>query len=173
MARSKRWPYTLRELDLFSDCTNSELRRVASLLTAVDIPAGEVLLRERNHAQQFMIIANGQVAVTATPASSARSGGGSARSAGGSARSAGGSTRSGGSGCTPLRLAILGPGDFVGEMALLDRVPRSATVTTLTPVTVYACNIREFFTLLRVAPSVATKITQAAAERRERNADAA
>ncbi|MCI0407967.1 MAG: cyclic nucleotide-binding domain-containing protein [Acidobacteria bacterium] len=35
-------------------------------------------------------------------------------------------------------VAELGPGDFVGELSLLDPGPRDATVTALTPVTVMA-----------------------------------
>lgn len=64
-------------------------------------------------------------------------------------------------------LAVLGTGDFVGEMALLERVPRSATVIAETPITFYVCNSAEFATLLDVAPSVRAKIVGAARTREE------
>jgi CRP-like cAMP-binding protein len=64
-------------------------------------------------------------------------------------------------------VAELGAGDFAGEMSLLARGPRTATVTAVTPLTVYVCNSAEFATLLEVAPNVADKITRAAAVRSE------
>src|SRR5437764_13004829 len=45
-------------------------------------------------------------------------------------------------------LATVGPGEFVGEMTLFDRVPRSATVTALTPVRVLVAGAGSFGTLL-------------------------
>jgi CRP-like cAMP-binding protein len=42
------------------------------------------------------------------------------------------------------RLAVLGPGEVVGEMALVDGGPRSATVTALEPVTGLVAGCLEF-----------------------------
>jgi CRP-like cAMP-binding protein len=66
-------------------------------------------------------------------------------------------------------LALIGPGGFVGEMALLNHEPRSATVTAITPLSILVSSDREFRDLLRVAPSVREKVTHAAQERRARN----
>jgi CRP-like cAMP-binding protein len=74
-----------------------------------------------------------------------------------------------GQGSSARQLAVLGPGDFFGEMSLLGRVPRSATVRAITPLTVYVSNPREFFSLLEIAPSVADRITLAAANRLDAN----
>lgn len=46
------------------------------------------------------------------------------------------------------RVATLGRGETVGEMALLSEAPRRATVTTLEPTTVFAIQHREFHTLM-------------------------
>jgi len=70
-------------------------------------------------------------------------------------------------------LAVLGSGDFVGEMALLERVPRSATVIADTPISFYVCNSAEFATLLDVAPSVRAKVIAAARAREDANRAAA
>ena len=70
-------------------------------------------------------------------------------------------------------VAVVGPGTFIGEIALLERVPRSATVTAVTPLTVYVANAAEFATLLDLAPSVAEKVRATAASRLEANRQAA
>lgn len=53
------------------------------------------------------------------------------------------------------RLGELGPGNAVGEMALLDRSPRSATVTALTDMEVFVLEPRSFGDLIERHPSVA------------------
>jgi CRP-like cAMP-binding protein len=63
-------------------------------------------------------------------------------------------------------LTTLGPGDLCGEMALLERAPRSATVTAETPMRVYVLNPAEFGALLQDAPLVARRIVRTWSERR-------
>ena len=66
-------------------------------------------------------------------------------------------------------VATLGRGDFVGEMSLLGRGRRTATVTAVTPLTFYVANSAEFTALLEAVPSVGERIVQTAAEREEHN----
>ena len=47
------------------------------------------------------------------------------------------------------RVAEVGPGELVGEMALLDHNPRSGTVTALTPMRVLVMNPASFASILR------------------------
>src|SRR5437016_6156116 len=51
-------------------------------------------------------------------------------------------------------LNTLGPGDFLGEIALLDGGRRTATATTDTPVSVLVLGRREFNSLLNEFPDV-------------------
>ena len=63
------------------------------------------------------------------------------------------------------KVGVLTGGDFLGELALVADVPRTATVTTLTPVDVLVLTARDFRTLLREVPSLPAKVLQAVAER--------
>lgn len=52
----------------------------------------------------------------------------------------------------------MGPGEFFGEMSVLDGEPRSATVTADTPVQLLVLGQREFYTLLAEVPSLARRL---------------
>ncbi len=56
------------------------------------------------------------------------------------------------------KVAELHPGDFMGEMALLTRQPRNATVTAAEDSVVYAFTAREFRSLLRSCPVLAERV---------------
>jgi CRP-like cAMP-binding protein len=56
------------------------------------------------------------------------------------------------------QVAILGPGDSFGELSLLDRAPRNATVTADTDVDAVLLGQREFNALLDVVPTLAHKL---------------
>ena len=67
-------------------------------------------------------------------------------------------------------ISRLGPGDYFGELALLDRRPRSATVTATTDLTVMVLTQREFSSLLNIVPGLALKLLENLAVRlREAN----
>lgn len=57
-----------------------------------------------------------------------------------------------------VELAILGPGSFFGELALLDGGKRTATVVAQTDLRLLVLSKREFPNLYRQNPSVADKI---------------
>jgi CRP/FNR family transcriptional regulator, cyclic AMP receptor protein len=63
------------------------------------------------------------------------------------------------------QIATLGPGDCVGELALLDHGPRTATVVAATPLTVLVLGPREFSGLLDEVPTLNHKILAALASR--------
>ena len=63
------------------------------------------------------------------------------------------------------RLRELSDGDFLGEIALVADVPRTATVTTLTPVDILLMTARDFRTLMREVPSLQPKVMYALAMR--------
>lgn len=59
----------------------------------------------------------------------------------------------------------LGDGDFLGEIALVADVPRTATVTTTWPSRILLLTDRSFRSLLRETPSLQTKVLSALASR--------
>jgi CRP-like cAMP-binding protein len=63
------------------------------------------------------------------------------------------------------RVRELSDGDFLGEIALVADVPRTATVTTLTPVDILLMTARDFRTLMREVPSLQPKVMYALATR--------
>ena len=63
------------------------------------------------------------------------------------------------------RVNTLGPGDFFGEIALVSREPRTATVIATSPVRALVITDRSFRRLLDDAPQVQTKVMEAMAER--------
>jgi CRP/FNR family cyclic AMP-dependent transcriptional regulator len=62
-------------------------------------------------------------------------------------------------------LPSLGPGDFLGEIALISDEPRTATVTAITPIHALVITDRAFRDLLRKAPAIQGKILTAVASR--------
>jgi CRP-like cAMP-binding protein len=62
-------------------------------------------------------------------------------------------------------VATLGSGDFVGEIALLDGGPRTATVTADTDLVAEVMSHREFATLLMDVPEVTRGILKGVAAR--------
>ena len=63
------------------------------------------------------------------------------------------------------KISELGPGDCVGELALLDHGPRTATVTAATPLTVLVLGPREFSGLLDEVPTLNHKVLTALASK--------
>lgn len=131
--------FPLAEAELFANSSRTEIQRAAALLTPVMLGAGEVLIRQGSPGSEFLIVADGLVNVTRDDGDDVEV------------------------------LAVVTPGEVLGEISLLHRVPRSATATTLVPTTVYAATGREFFALLEAAPSAAERIVRAATDRMRAN----
>jgi CRP-like cAMP-binding protein len=114
----------LRGINLFSDCSKAELRRVASMTTEHSVKAGQVLVKQGEPGAEFFVIIEGRAAVIRNDS----------------------------------YLAARGPGSFVGELALLDRGKRSASVVAETDMRLLVMSVREFNSLRHVAPSVSHKM---------------
>ena len=121
----------LAEVPLFEGLSKQQLRRISSLMTRIDRPAGQILTREGEHGSEFFIVLEGELEV-----------------------------RQG-----DRVIATRQPGDYVGEIALLDRRPRTATVVASTPVSVEVLSRREFVSLLAEVPELSVQIMATMAAR--------
>jgi CRP/FNR family transcriptional regulator, cyclic AMP receptor protein len=59
------------------------------------------------------------------------------------------------------KIDTLGPGDFIGELALISGGPRNATVLTTSDSSVLVVTAREFWTLLDEAPEIQRSVLKA------------
>jgi CRP/FNR family transcriptional regulator, cyclic AMP receptor protein len=97
-------PTELRNIGLFGALSDDVLEYLSTLLTAEAPPAGATLFREGDDANAMFVVMDGEVEVLKK------------------------SKRG-----VDARVAVLGPGDWFGEMSIVDIQPRSATVRALAP----------------------------------------
>jgi CRP-like cAMP-binding protein len=63
------------------------------------------------------------------------------------------------------RINTMKQGDFFGEIALVTKMPRTATVTATSDVDVLVITEREFDSLLKKSPEIGRRVAEALAER--------
>jgi CRP/FNR family cyclic AMP-dependent transcriptional regulator len=66
-------------------------------------------------------------------------------------------------------LSTLGPGEFLGEIALIDGAPRTATARAKGPIRVMVVGRAGFHNLMEEFPSIRTSVLQALAKRIRQN----
>src|SRR6266516_856089 len=121
----------LAQVPLFDGLSKKQLRRISSLMTRIDRPAGQILTTEGQPGYEFFIVLEGEVEV-----------------------------RQG-----DRVIATRRTGDYVGEIALLDERPRTATVVATTPVSVEVLSRGEFVSLLAEVPVLSGQIMARMARR--------
>ncbi len=63
------------------------------------------------------------------------------------------------------RVGMLSDGDFFGEIALLEDIPRTATVRATTPLRFFVLTRRAFWSMIEHMPDVERKVLRALAKR--------
>ena len=126
----------LRRLSLLAGLTQEQLREVARHLRPEHFWAGQALYRQNAPGSALYLIEEGQVSLqTHTPEAGLRV------------------------------LAALGPGEFLGETALLTGEPHTADAFALTDVTGWALTREDFEALLLRFPSLALNLSRALSRR--------
>jgi CRP-like cAMP-binding protein len=119
----------LRAIPLFSGCADGDLAQIASHLIERRYPRHTSIVEEGLPGDYMYIIQEGRVKITKLSDDGREK-----------------------------ILEFLEQGAFVGEMALLERAPRSASVKALTPVRVLALSRSDFLGLLRKSPDLALAV---------------
>jgi signal transduction histidine kinase len=125
----------LQGLPLLSDFPADALERIASLALRLRFPAGAVVMEEGTDPDGLFILMHGELEVAR------REGGGE------------------------VVLAVQGPGTFVGEMSLLERAPRSATVRAIHESEVLKIDADAFHRILATSPGATLTILRTFASR--------
>jgi signal-transduction protein with cAMP-binding, CBS, and nucleotidyltransferase domain len=121
----------LKRVPLLAGLSGHDIEEVGRLAEEIDVPAGQVLMREGATGDEFFVIVSGSVRLDR----------------GGHA------------------FRTMGPGDFLGEIALVGDTPRTASGTTETPAKLLVVGHREFHSLMERFPTIQKAILQALAAR--------
>ena len=128
----------LKRIPLFANIDTSKLKLLAFTSERVRFPAGQVLCRQGEIGRAAFIIIDGEADVIVD----AETG--------------------------PLTVASVGRNDFVGEIAILCDVPRTATVQARTDLTALVIAKDQFFRMITEFPQMAIEIMRVLALRLER-----
>jgi CRP/FNR family cyclic AMP-dependent transcriptional regulator len=121
---------TLGRVDLFAGLDKKDLQLLAGACQERKYSAGSTLIKQGDTGVGLYVITGGTVRITkATDPDKAE-----------------------------INLGTVGPGNVIGEMSLLDELPRSATVTAVDDVTALLLPVWEFRTTLRNQPNIALRL---------------
>ena len=121
---------TLARVDLFRSLDKKDLRLLAASCQERKYSAGSTLIKQGDTGVGLYVLTNGKVRVT----------------------------RVNNPDKLEEELDIAGAGSVLGEMALLDDLPRSATVTAIEDVTALLLPVWEFRTTLQSHPDIALRL---------------
>ena len=117
------------KIPLFSELNASEINAVAALATTHHFNKNNMIVQEGERGDALYIILKGSVKISSYSSDGRE-----------------------------VILSLLEPGSFFGEMSLLDKQPRSATVTTLGATTVLQIRRNNFEHLLLKSPGLTMKL---------------
>ena len=124
----------LEGLGIFAAASRAVLERLAAACSELRVPAGTPIVREGDEADALYALVEGRVEVTAR-----------------------------GEGTSERRIRTMGPGSYFGEIGLLERIRRTATVTAADDCLLYRIEGKEFFDALATASGASSLIEGARA----------
>ncbi|HUX07212.1 MAG TPA: Crp/Fnr family transcriptional regulator [Acidobacteriota bacterium] len=129
-------PEMLRRVPLFSDLPDEYLEKLARVAVKKTYPKDNVIFFEQDEGDSLFIIARGSVKIAKISDEGKE-----------------------------VILAILGLGEFFGDMSLLDGLPRSATVIAVEETEVSSIRRKEFISLINDNPLIAVKLLSVLSQR--------
>ena len=126
----------LRQTSLFSGLNLRDLRRLANAARIQTYPTSQTIIREGHEPHGFFIIRSGKIEVV-----------------------------KGADTDHPTVLRTMGPGEFFGEVALIARKPRTATVRALEDTECIAIWCEDFASELRQNPELAVRMLSSVLQR--------
>ncbi|HEX2861919.1 MAG TPA: cyclic nucleotide-binding domain-containing protein, partial [Lacunisphaera sp.] len=134
----------MRRIDLFSTLPEEQLQALATGLVSRVFPAGATVVKRGEPGASMFVLMEGLLEVRTELAA----------------------------GGAELSVAVVQPGEFIGEMSLLTGEPRTATVTALTGAVMWEITKAQIEPLLRSDPALAAVLARTLAERQASNARA-
>lgn len=119
----------LRGIEIFSGLSDTDMLALAAKVRKLNLPPGRVIFREGESGQELFALASGLVSITVR-----------------------------GNDGEEIELSRVGPGAFFGEMAILERAPRSATCTAVEKSTCLVLGAGDFEALLVEQPTAAVGV---------------
>ncbi len=113
----------LRTVPLFQDLPETDLSRLAGMLEVVHLAPGEALFQEGERGDRAYIVESGEVEIVKT------------------------------AGGRQVLLAVRGSGSLIGEMALLEEIPRNATVRARGEAALLSIQQEDFNRLMSSSPT--------------------
>lgn len=115
----------LQSIPFFAEIPVEQIKQISSCLKTETFPAQQDIMRQGDPGDKFYVIAEGQIEVYVTRADQ-----------------------------QVETIARRGPGEYVGEVALLMDIPRTASVRTLTQATFLTLTREEFLQLIAQSPEM-------------------
>jgi CRP/FNR family transcriptional regulator, cyclic AMP receptor protein len=132
----------LRSVPLFSTLDDSAATELRKLLIVKDIPSGTPLFRSGDQGDAMYLIEGGRIKISVVDSEGEE-----------------------------VTLAELARGDYFGEMAILDDLPRSADAHVIEDARVFILSSDDFHAFVRLHPEVALKMLSATFYRLRRTDD--
>ncbi len=133
---------SLKKSILFRGLSEGMLRTITPLFEFREIQMGDVLFQEKDPSHEMFVILEGKVKASLFDNSG-----------------------------NELVLAELGPGEIIGEMGIVDEMPRSATVVALEKTKLAVLKRKTFLEILRSKPEVAINVIKALVDRLRKTDD--
>lgn len=128
----------LKRIEIFESLSVSQLAAVAAVAEEIDFPPDRIVIREGEPGDTLYLVLEGEVVVTKKQ------------------------------GDDQVELDRIGAGDYFGEMALFEEIPRTASIRTLRPCRMLTIHKHAFTEMVREYPQIPLEICKVLGKRLRR-----